>query len=75
MARRDLSPGDVERLALCQAEKIVLTLELLVPRFLPGIVGSTAECDHCGALVGDKSKHTEWHRNILFTIDQSRSAL
>lgn len=74
MGRRDLSPGDVERLALCQAEKIVLTFELLVPRFLPGIVGSTAECDVCGALVYDKSKHVEWHWNILHTVDQARAA-
>lgn len=60
-----LSPGDLEKLAALESERIVTALESLVPRFLPQIIDMSYTCEICGALVMDKQKHLQWHESIV----------
>ena len=61
MSTTRLSPGDIEQLAKAQSEQITRTIEMMLPRFLPGIVDYVAACDECGALAFDQDKHAAWH--------------
>lgn len=65
MAHTRLSPGDLERLAELESQRIAQTAEYLLQRFLPGIFDLAHECDTCGALVMDMPKHNRWHLALL----------